>query len=88
VVVGILLVPVGLNTLYAARAARTGAPWARTVALTNAFSILALPLALVLLMGREYFGAPPFVVATVLVATSSVVLVVAALAIRPARNAG
>ena len=30
VVVGILLVPVGLNTLYAARAAHTGAPWDST----------------------------------------------------------
>ena len=87
VVVGVLLVPVGLNTLYAARAARAGAPWARAVALTNAFSVLALPVALVLLMGREYFGARPFVVATVLVAVASVVLVVAALALRPARNA-
>ena len=87
VVVGILLVPVGLNTLHAARAARTGAPLARAIALTNAFSVLALPVALVLLMGREYFGARPFAVATVLVALASVVLVVAALALRQARNA-
>lgn len=87
VVVGILLVPVGLTTLYAARAARAGAPWARAVALTNAFSILALPVVLVVLMGREYFGAGPFLVATALVAVASVVLVAAALALRPDRNA-
>jgi len=87
VVVGILLVPVGLNTLYAARAARSGAPWARAVALTNAFGILALPIALVLLMGPEYFQARPFVVAAILITAASIVLVGAALALRSARNA-
>jgi hypothetical protein len=87
VVVGILLVPVGLNTIFAARAVRTGATWARAVALTNAFSVLALPLALVLLMGPEYFGARPFVVAAILVGVASTVLVAAALALRPPRNA-
>ena len=86
VVVGILLVPVGLTTLYAARAAQAGAPWARAVALTNAFSVLALPVALVLLMGREYFGARPFVVAAVLITAAGLVLVGAALAL-PSRNA-
>ena len=88
VVVGILLVPVGLSTIFAARAARTGAPWARAVALTNALSVLALPLALVLLMGREYFSALPFLVASVLITLAGVALLAAALALRRGESPG
>ena len=87
VVVGILLIPLALSTLYAARAARTGAAWARTVALTNAFSVLSLPLALVALMGPAYFRALPFLVASVLITIAGMVLVAAALSLRPARTA-
>ena len=81
VVVGFLLVPVGLTTIYAGRAARKGAPWARAVALTNALSVLGLPGSLVVLMGREYFGAIPFLIATILVAIACVMLLVAAMAL-------
>jgi hypothetical protein len=86
VVVGILLIPVALSTIYAARAARTGAVWARTVALTNAFSVLLLPLALVAVIGPAYFRALPFLVASVLITIAGIVLVAAALSLRPART--
>lgn len=82
VVVGFLLIPVGLTTIHAGRAARRGAAWARVVALTNALSVLALPGSLVVLMGREYFAAIPFLIATVLVAIACLVMVVAAVALR------
>jgi len=85
VVVGILLIPVALNTIYAARAARTGAAWARTVALTNASSVLLLPLALVAVIGPSYFRALPFLVASVLITVAGIVLVAAALSLRPQR---
>jgi hypothetical protein len=88
VVVGFLLVPIGLTTIYAGRAARHGAPWARAVALTNAVCMLALPGSLIVLMGREYFSAVPFLVATVLVAIACVLLLVAAVAVRTSGEAG
>ena len=88
VVVAILLVPVGITTILAARAARAGAPWARAVALTNALSVLALPVALVTLMDRGYFGAKPFLVAAILVTVAGVALVAAALALWSRSNDG
>ena len=81
VIVGILLVPIALTTLYAARAARAEAPWARAVALTNALSILCLPVALAVLMGPAYFSALPFLLASLLITIAAVVLVAAALAL-------
>jgi hypothetical protein len=81
IVAGILLVPVALNTLYAARAARRGAAWARTVALINAVSVLLLPLTLVALMGPAHLRALPFLVASVLITIAGVVLVTAALSL-------
>lgn len=87
VVAGILLIPVALSTLYAARAARVGAAWARTIALTNAVCVLMLPLALVALMGPAYFRALPFLVASVLITIAGIVLVAAALSLRGAGTA-
>jgi hypothetical protein len=77
VAVGILLVPVGLTTLFAARAP------SRAVALANAAAVLALPFALVALVGREHLAALPFLVAAALVTVAGLVLVAAALALPP-----
>jgi hypothetical protein len=46
--VGILLVPLGLSTLYCASGVRAGERWSWRVAITNAMTILSLPIALVL----------------------------------------
>jgi hypothetical protein len=66
-VVGILLVPLGLSTLYCASGIRSGQRWSWRVGITNALTILTLPLALVLIMDRHYFSALPFLIATILI---------------------
>jgi hypothetical protein len=66
-VVGILLVPLGLSTLYCAAGIKYGQRWSWRVGITNALTILCLPVALVLIMERHYFGALPFLVATILI---------------------
>lgn len=67
VVVGILLVPVGLSTLYCAAGVRAGERWAWRVGITNALAIMSLPLVLVAVMERHYFSAAPFLIATILI---------------------
>ena len=67
IVVGILLIPFGISTLYSAAGIRAGQPWARVVATTNAIVVLILPLLIVVLMGPGYFSATPFLMAAILI---------------------
>ncbi len=66
-VVGILLIPLGLSTMYCASGIRSGERWSWRVGMTNALTILSLPVVLVTVMDRHYFSALPFLVATILV---------------------
>ncbi|MFI5251947.1 MAG: hypothetical protein ACHQQQ_05870 [Bacteroidota bacterium] len=81
VVVGILLVPLGITTLIAASAARSGTGWARTIAITNALTVLTLPIAVCLIMGSAYFGALPFLIATILLAIAALLMLFAAISL-------
>ena len=78
VVVGVLLLPLGAITFYAAPHAARGERWALAVSRMSAVSIALLPVALFALMGRQYFAAIPFVIATAIVCLASVVLLAAA----------
>ena len=81
VLVGVLLVPLGYLTLYAASDAVNGAPWARVVVRTTALAVVTLPIALFTLMGtRYYFDAPLFIVGAALTVVVAVTLVVIAFA--------
>jgi len=66
-VVGILLIPLGLSTLYCASGIRRGERWTWRVGMTNAITILSLPVVLVAVMERHYFSALPFLIATILI---------------------
>jgi len=66
-VTGILLIPLGLSTIYCASGIKSGQRWSWRVGITNALTILSLPLALVVIMERHYFSALPFLVATILI---------------------
>lgn len=81
VVVGILLFPIGLSTLFAASAARRQSTLARNIALVNALSILALPIVLVLIMGTAYFQAAPFLIATILITVAALIMLFCALSL-------
>jgi len=78
VVVGILLLPLGFLTAYAASSAVRGERWALMVIRATALTVGTLPPVLIGLMGTRYFGAVPFVVATAMVCFASVVLLAAA----------
>jgi hypothetical protein len=67
VVMGILLIPLGLGTIYCARGILQRARWAWAIAMINALTVLSLPVALFLIMGRVYFHAVPFLVASILI---------------------
>jgi len=66
-VVGVLLIPFGISTMYSAAGVRAGHTWARGIATTNALAVLVLPLLVITLMGSEYFSSKPFLAAAVLV---------------------
>jgi hypothetical protein len=66
-VVGVLLLPLGLSTIYCAGPVKRGERWARTICFFNALAVLLLPLALILIMPARYFRAALFVVAATLV---------------------
>ena len=78
VVVGILLLPLGVLTFYAASPAIRGERWALVVVRTSALSIACLPIVLFSLMGYRYFGAWLFSLATAIVCLAAIVNLVAA----------
>jgi len=79
VLVGVLLLPLGYLTMYAAPHAVSGARWAQVVVRTNALAVVTLPIALFALMGtRYYFDAPLFVVGAGLTVIVAVTLMVVA----------
>lgn len=65
VLVAILLVPIGLTTLYSSLGVRKGRRSAWVVCMINAIALLALPVVLFLLMDQWYFTAVPFLIASV-----------------------
>ena len=77
-VVGILLLPLGFLTFYAAPFASRGERWAIVVSRATALTVATLPVMLFWLMGNRYLGAVPFVVAICIVCAASVALLVAA----------
>ncbi len=79
VLVGILLLPLGYLTFYAAPHSAAQARWAQVLVRTTAVTVATLPLALLMLMSkRSYFEAPLFVVAVALVLAAAVTLLVVA----------
>jgi len=54
--VGILLVPFGLSTLYCAIGVRVGQHFARMIAMINAVAIIIIPLLILILMGPQYLN--------------------------------
>ena len=67
IVAGILLLPIGLSTVYCADSFRRGEHWARVICAFNAFGVFLLPFALILTMPARYFAAILFLVAVILV---------------------
>lgn len=67
VVSGILLAPIGLSTLYAAKGLRRGEHWAWVIGTIQAVALLLLPVAMMLVMERRYFSSIPFLTAAVLI---------------------
>ena len=78
VIVGILLLPLGGLTLYAAPWAGAGAPWARMTTRATAVTVATFPPTIFLLMGSRYFAAVPFRVAVGIACAAAVVLLLAA----------
>ena len=78
VVVGILLLPLGALTAYAAPHAAHGVRWALVVSRVTAVTVATLPATVFALMGTRYFGAMPFLIATGIACAVSVTLLIAA----------
>jgi hypothetical protein len=75
ILVGVLLLPLGFLTFYAAPYSDR---WAQVIVRTSAVTVATLPLTLLWLMGLRYFGAPLFVVGFLLVVAASLTLLLAA----------
>src|SRR5207237_7149154 len=70
ILVGVLLIPLGYLTTYAAPHAVSGASWAQVVVRTTALSVATLPVALFALIGtRYYFATSLFVFGSALTVT-------------------
>jgi len=78
IVLGILLLPLGGLTFYAAPYAARGDRWALAVSRAVAAAMATLPVTLFALMGTRYFGAPPFVLATAILSGACLALFAAA----------
>jgi hypothetical protein len=79
VLFGILLLPLGYTTWLAASAQNRKQTWARRVLVVNGVVLLTFPVCLAIFMHRpEYYTAPPFLVAVMLVAVISLLTLGAA----------
>ncbi len=76
IVIGVLLIPFGVSTLYSAAGVRSGQAWARGIALTNSVAVLIMPLLVATVMGPDYFSATPFMLAAILISIIGVSMVV------------
>jgi hypothetical protein len=75
ILVGVLLLPLGFLTFYAAPHSDR---WAEVIVRTTAVTVATLPLTVLWLMGVRYFDAPLFVVGFFLVVAASLTLLLAA----------
>ena len=75
VVVGILLIPLGVSTVYAGHAVAQHLRWGFRIACLNAVTVLSLPAVLFAVMPLHYFHAPPFLVASVLVCLAALSMI-------------
>ena len=81
ILVGVLLIPLGYLTAYAAPHAVSGASWAQVVVRSIALSVATLPVILFALMGtRYYLAAPFFVLGAALTVVVAVTLLIVAFA--------
>ena len=75
VLVGVLLLPLGYLTVYAAP---QRAPWAQIIIRVTALTVATLPVTVLALMGVSYFDAPLFLVGFLLAVAASGTLLWAA----------
>jgi hypothetical protein len=75
ILVGLLLLPLGFLTFYAAP---YSGHWAQVIVRTTAVTVATLPVTLLWLMRVRYFDAPLFVLGFLLVVAASVTLLLAA----------
>jgi uncharacterized membrane protein len=79
VLVGILLLPLGYTTWLAAAAQNRNQTWARRMLVVNGGVLLIFPVSLAVFMRRpEYYAAPLFLIAVMLVTVISLLTVAAA----------
>src|SRR5229473_5138974 len=82
IVMGILLIPIGFTTIYCASGIRAGERWAWVINLAIGFTILSLPVVLVLVMRAEYFRAVPFLIAAALMTIVGITMTTALILVR------
>ena len=86
VLFGILLLPLGYTTWLAAAYENRNETWASRVLMVNGIVLLTFPVTLALFMRRpEYYTAPLFLVAVILVGVISLMTIVAAWLVRRGR---
>ena len=83
VVAGLLLLPLGVGTMLAARAMEAGAAWPWRLALVNALSALALPVTILVVMDVSRYASWPFWTAVGLVFLVPVVMLACVFVLRP-----
>ena len=79
-VAGLLLLPLGGLTVYAARHL-PAARWARIVCVTAAATVVILPMVTVACVGRDHLAAWPFRLALVILAVAALLLIAGAIAL-------
>jgi hypothetical protein len=67
ILVGVLLLPIGLSTVYCTKFFRRSERWAPTICGFNALGVLLLPVVLVSIMPARYFRAVLFLIGATLV---------------------
>jgi uncharacterized membrane protein (DUF2068 family) len=64
VLVGILLIPFGISTIFSAIGIRSCQKWAKAIAYTNSIVIIFLPLGVYIVMGSYFFDSTVSIIIT------------------------
>jgi len=80
-----LLIALGVLTIHASRALRSGAPWARFVCSTVACVVVTLPIATIAVVPADYLQGPAFAIAIVVLCAATLLTIAAFVALHRSR---
>ncbi|MBI5022154.1 MAG: hypothetical protein HZB59_12025 [Ignavibacteriales bacterium] len=86
ILIGMLLIPFGISTMFSAAGIRVGQKWARAIAYTNSIVIIIVPLTVYVVMGSFYFDNYLSIIATSMITIAGLSMLLSLIWLRDVNN--